>query len=118
MTIEILKPMYNGASGKRELTLADYRVANEGEVVQVSIKQTYKNKKKPNYGKLIYPNLLCMRKTEVQKYPLVQINKEPSHVIMGYKMPLEDFVNKKFDLKEAQYYKPKEKPKVEQGSLF
>lgn len=116
MTIEIYKPIYNGASGRREICLADFRVRNEGEVVQVSIKQTYKNEK--NYGKLIYPNLFCMLKSEVAKYPLVRINTYSGHEVLGYKIPLEDFQNKKFDLNEPQYYKVEPKPKVEQGKLL
>jgi hypothetical protein len=127
MTIDLFKPMYFGSHGNRQIGIADYRVNQEGDIVQISIKDTYKGGKLE--GKLIYPTLLCMPKSQVIKYPLEPfVSKRTGHKVMLYKIPIADFQHQKFDLKEAQYYeaiKESEKPKkvetkseIEQGILL
>lgn len=92
MTIEIESPIWNG--GKRCVGLAEYRLKNEGQVTQVRI--LYKNKT----GRYIYPTLLCKITEYIYKYP----PKIVRNGVKVYIVPIEDFANQKFDLKERQHY--------------
>jgi hypothetical protein len=60
--IEIHKPKWEG-NRIRAIGLADYRVALEGNIIEINI--TYRNKE----GLRLYPNPFYIRKTDVVKYP-------------------------------------------------
>lgn len=60
--IEVYRPLWKGNT-ERCIGLAEYRVALEGNIIEVNI--TYKNKE----GLRLYPNPFYVRKVDVVRYP-------------------------------------------------
>lgn len=114
MTIEINHPLYFANTGKKSVGLAEWRIALEDSVVQVRITQTYAKGEKQ--GKLIFPTLYCIAKSEISKYP--QMMAGDGRTILRI-IPLEDMRPKVFDKKEPQYYPAKTeiKPEIIQGEF-
>lgn len=61
--IEVYKPLWNG-NKQRCVGLADYRIALEGNIIEVNI--TYKTK---GEGLRLYPEPFYIRKVDIVRYP-------------------------------------------------
>lgn len=109
VTIEVHHPLYFANTGKKSVGLAEWRIVLEDAVVQVRITQTYAKGEKA--GKLIFPTLYCINKSELSKYPTMLAGDKRTVLRI---VPLDDMRPKVFDKKEPQYYPPK--PKIEDVS--
>lgn len=82
--IEIKEPIWHGdlAFDKRSITIAEYRLQNEGRIVEIHILHRRKN------GIITYPSIYEMELNRIIKYPKVYIN--GNERIVGYEIPIKD----------------------------
>jgi len=110
--IVIEKPIYNGDPEKRTIGLAEFRLRNESERVEIKIVH------KRTSGQYVYPNFYTMTKTEISKYPREPVGRDN---VICYIIPIKDL-----EIKFPVYNScpvntltcPAAEPVNKQGTLF
>ncbi len=83
--IEILKPLYQGNNpAERKIGIAEFRLRNEPEIVEINIKHPRSNK---HGGGFIYPGIYYISKASIAKYPLEAVQTKHG-VIPMYIVPI------------------------------